>query len=278
MSTAARAGRAALATAASLVLVAGLGCVLRRRRVRPRRAARSRHPASHARPAPGIADRDHDRARQGQAAARPGASSCVAGVTKVVDAVVRRGVPRGDFPRTDFADAFAGVHQGRRRGRASVTSSLMSNAEIADRIDSATATKRRVAARRPRRRGQGRAGSPPASSSTSTPPATSSAPTRIARPACYLGQGQGRVAGLRLRRDEAGRCEHEPERTARRCVRAVVLGVVLAVAAPRGAGLGGEADRRRCWSKLKHADGGRRRAPTSSGSWPSAPTPGPART
>ena len=93
------------------------------------------------------------------------------GVTAVIDPWFDEAF-LGDFPRSDFSAAFAGVHQGRRRGRASATSTC-----------SATPASPTRSTRRPRpTAGSGstsspptatRAGSRPTSSSTSTPPATS---------------------------------------------------------------------------------------------------------
>ena len=63
------------------------------------------------------------------------------GVTAVVDPWFDEGF-LGDFPRTDFAAAFAGFTSGAAED-AQRDLDLLSNAGIADRIDSATATNRR---------------------------------------------------------------------------------------------------------------------------------------
>lgn len=64
-------------------------------------------------------------------------------VTEVVDAWLDAAYVTGDFPRTDFDDAFPGFSSG-ARDRARSDSGLMSNEALGDRIESVEATRRRV--------------------------------------------------------------------------------------------------------------------------------------
>jgi len=69
-----------------------------------------------------------------------------AALTKAVTAVVDGwldGAYLGDFPRSDYAPAFAGFTAG-AAAKAQRQLALMSNAPVSDRIDSATATRRSI--------------------------------------------------------------------------------------------------------------------------------------
>ena len=64
------------------------------------------------------------------------------GITEVIDPWFD-GAFLGDFPRDDYADAFVGFTEGAAADAADALD-ILSNQPIADQIDSATATKRRV--------------------------------------------------------------------------------------------------------------------------------------
>ncbi|MEJ7831679.1 MAG: hypothetical protein WKF79_02095 [Nocardioides sp.] len=64
-------------------------------------------------------------------------------VTEVVDAWLDAAYVTGDFPRTDFDDAFPGFSSGARDDARS-DAGLMSNQAIGDRVESVQATKRRL--------------------------------------------------------------------------------------------------------------------------------------
>ena len=137
--TPARAVRAALATAASLVLVAALGACSdddsdpdETNGVGPGGDGGG---AGHSHPV-------HDRVRQGQAEARPAQAAAQAG-----DQGRRRWIDAayvaGDYPRNDFSDAFKAFSKD-AAALAKRDKGLMSNAEVADRVDSVTAKARRL--------------------------------------------------------------------------------------------------------------------------------------
>lgn len=64
-------------------------------------------------------------------------------VSGIVDAWIDAAYVAGDYPRSDFEDAFPGFSSGARlQARANLA--LMSNAQLGDRIDGVQATKRRV--------------------------------------------------------------------------------------------------------------------------------------
>ncbi|MEJ7834074.1 MAG: hypothetical protein WKF79_14240 [Nocardioides sp.] len=64
-------------------------------------------------------------------------------VTEIVDAWLDAAYVAGDFPRTDFDDAFPGFSSGARDDARS-DAGLMSNQAIGDRVESVQATKRRL--------------------------------------------------------------------------------------------------------------------------------------
>jgi hypothetical protein len=130
--------RAALATAASLVLVAALGACSDDESD-PEGGAPS---AESSGAAPSIPTRatigkvsgrlERDR-RQGLRKR----------VTRAVDAWIDQAYVAGDYPRTDFSDAFAAFSKDAAR-LAKRDRRLMSNAEVGDRVESVTAKTRRL--------------------------------------------------------------------------------------------------------------------------------------
>ena len=137
--TPARAVRAALATAASLVLVAGLGACSSDGGSDPDGSEPSPESTE---AAPGIPTKSTigfvkgklQRDRRKQLRLR---------VTKAVDAWIDAAYVAGDYPRSDFSDAFKVFSKGAAT-LAKRDKGLMSNAEVGDRVDSVTAKARRL--------------------------------------------------------------------------------------------------------------------------------------
>lgn len=71
------------------------------------------------------------------------ASDVARDVAEVVDGWLDAAYVAGDFPRTDFGDAFPGFTEGAAR-LAARQRTLMSNAGVGDRVDGVTATRRVV--------------------------------------------------------------------------------------------------------------------------------------
>ena len=64
-------------------------------------------------------------------------------MTKAVDAWIDAAYVAGDYPRSDFSDAFTAFSKG-AAALAKRDKGLMSNAEVGDRVDSVTAKTRRL--------------------------------------------------------------------------------------------------------------------------------------
>ena len=138
--TPARAVRAALATAASLVLVAGLGACSSDDGADSDSTPESSPSATEA--APGISTKATigfvkgrlKPARQKQLRIR---------VTKAIDEWIDAAYVAGDYPRNDFSDAFTSFSKG-AAALAKRDKGLMSNADVGDRVDTVTAKARRL--------------------------------------------------------------------------------------------------------------------------------------
>jgi hypothetical protein len=138
--TPARAVRAALATAASLVLVAGLGACSSDEGSDPDSTPESSPSTTEV--APGIPTRatigfvkgrlKPDRRKQLRIR-----------VTKAVDEWIDAAYVAGDYPRSDFSDAFKPFSKG-AAALARRDKRLMSNADVGDRVDTVTAKARRL--------------------------------------------------------------------------------------------------------------------------------------
>jgi len=136
--TQARAGRAAVATAAALVLVAALGACSDDGSDPDKSEASPQSTEA----APGIPTKSTlgfvkgklQRDRRKQLRTR---------VTKVVDEWIDAAYVAGDYPRSDFSDAFKTFSKG-AAVLAKRDKGLMSNAEVGDRVDTVTANARRL--------------------------------------------------------------------------------------------------------------------------------------
>ncbi|NHA00089.1 hypothetical protein G5V59_07615 [Nocardioides sp. W3-2-3] len=127
-------------------------------------------PESSATPAPSTVATDTALGRVHGALPKARADRVVADVTSVVEAWSAEAF-EGEYPRTDFGDAFTGFTAGARALAAKPTS-LLSNVAVGDRLDRLAGRAAGRPGRRPRAAGQGRrrdrpgaargAGSPPA--------------------------------------------------------------------------------------------------------------------
>ena len=136
--TAGRTVRAALATATSLVVLAALGACSdggsEPERGDPPAETSETTPGKPTRATIGFVKGKFDRDRRKQLRNR---------VTKAVDSWIDGAYVAGDYPRTDFSDAFA-VFSKDAAKLAKRDRQLMSNAKIGDRVDSVTVKTRRL--------------------------------------------------------------------------------------------------------------------------------------
>lgn len=136
--TVGRTVRAALATATSLVLVGALGACSDG----GSDPEKGDPPAGSSEATPGIPTRTTIGFVKGRLADKQRAPLRKR-VTKAVDAWIDAAYVAGDYPRTDFSDAFRVFSKDAAR-LAKKDRGLMSNGRIGDRVDSVTATARRL--------------------------------------------------------------------------------------------------------------------------------------
>jgi hypothetical protein len=138
--TPARAVRAALATAASLVLVAGIGACSSDDGSDPESTPESSPATTEA--APGIPTKSTIGFVKGKL--KPDRRKQLRlRVTKAIDEWIDAAYVAGDYPRNDFSDAFKTFSKG-AAALAKRDKGLMSNADVGDRVDTVTAKARRL--------------------------------------------------------------------------------------------------------------------------------------